>query len=149
MNFPKLTVKPHAEWVRHGKPGSKGAEGKGQTAGRWDKAQGSTGSEGSTIRAAQGAERDLPQLTRGAPGISQTGFRPPEYEYIRSCAALTDEATADWPWVRKRSSFRGLAPMGDKGQEPVSWEKPLWLAGQRREHAQWLRSKISSVSQSH
>lgn len=75
---------------------------------------------GSTIRAAQGAERDLLQLKRGAPGISQTGFHPPEYEYIRSCAALTDEATADWPWVRKMSSFRGPAPMGDKGQEPVS-----------------------------
>jgi len=34
---------------------------------------------GTTIRAVQGAERDLLQLKRGVPGKSQTGFHPPEY----------------------------------------------------------------------
>lgn len=33
---------------------------------------------------------------------------------------------------KKDESFRGLAPMGDKGQEPVSWEK-LPLTGRSKE----------------
>ena len=34
---------------------------------------------GTTIRAVQGAERDLLQLKRGGPGTPQTGFHTPEY----------------------------------------------------------------------
>lgn len=36
------------------------------------------------------------------------------------CVVFIDKETAGWYWRRRMSSFRGLAPMGDKGQKPVS-----------------------------
>lgn len=50
-----------------GKLGSKGTEGKGQTKEGETKLRAAQNLRGTTIRAVQGAERDLLQLKRGVP----------------------------------------------------------------------------------